>query len=366
MKEGERKESRMPAPIHLVPLEPFLLHASSMVRDSVGFHFYESWSAEEELAPLVLEACRRYGEEASLNLLSFGCRFPLSSRGLVEALRAVARSRPPFVEQWVSLAPLSLTRGRAELLRSVLSRRAIARLERRTLFHRETTTELWRRLDGLCRKLDARAVEPGERDEIDDLLEALSALERRDGVAKRVLALQESASYLRWALVELSGVMRLSELGENLVDLLETGEDGIARAAAQALARVGSTPVVSSIGARYAGGSRRFRRFALSVLKAIKVEASAALLADLAEDESDPALRGRVFDALRFQFSDRSEELLRRELEHPSSWMISGEIGKALYVFAALKGGPASSPLSPPLSEESEIYFHLPFAESDE
>jgi hypothetical protein len=333
-----------------------------MVRDSVGFHFYQSWSAEEELAPLVLEACRRYGEEASLNLLSFGCRFPLSSRGLVEALGALARSRPPFVEQWVSLAPLALTRGRAELLRSVLSRRAIERLERRTYFHRETRTELWRRLDGLCRKLDARAVEPGERDEIDDLLEALSALERRESVAKTVLTLEESASHLRWALVELSGVMRLSELGDALVDLLETREGAIARTAVQALARIGSTAVISSIRARYPGGRRRFRRLALALLKAIPIEASGSLLADLLESESDPALRGRILDALRFHFRDRSEELLRREIEHRSSWMIPGEIEKALYVFAALRGSPAS----PPLSEEPEIYFHIPFAETEE
>ena len=345
----------------LARLEPFLLHASSMVRDSVGFHFYESWSAEEELAPLVLEACHRYGEEASLNLLSFGCRFPLSSRGLVEALRALTGSRPPFVEQWVSLAPLSLTRGRAELLRSVLSRRAIARLERRTYFHRETTTELWRRLDGLCRKLDARAVAPGERDEIDDLLEALSALERRESVAEKVLTLEESPSHLRWALVELSGVMRLSELGGRLVDLLD-GEDAIARAAVEALARIGSAAVVSSVGARYASSSPRFRRLALSVLKAIKLDSSGALLRELVESESDPALRGRIFDALRFQFTAESETLLRRELERPSSWMIPEEIRKALYVFSQLRGPEGVLEYV----EDQEIYFHIPFAPADE
>ena len=227
-------------------------------------------------------------------------------------------------------------------------------------FHHETTTELWRRLDGLCRKLDSRAVEPGERDEIDDLLEALAALERRENVATKVLALEESASHVRWALVELSGAMKLSELGGSLVDLLGSGEEAFARAAVQALARIGSTPIVSSIGARYPGGSRRFRRFALSVLKAIKLESSAALLVELAGSESDPALRGRLFDALRFQFTERSEELLRRELESPSSWMIPDEIRKALFVFAELRGVGAAP------QEEREIYFHIPFVWTDE
>ncbi len=345
----------------LVRFEPFLLHESPLVRDSVGFRFFESWSAEEELAPLVLEACHRYGEEATLNLLSFGCRFPLSARSLLEALRALTGSRPPFVEQWLSRAPLSLVKGRAELLRSVLSRRAITRLERRASFHRETTTELWRRLDGLCRKLDsAPAPAPGARDEVDDLLEALAAAEHRDDVAARVLDLEESASHLQWALVELSGVMRLSEIVSVLVDLLGNGDDLIAQAAVEALARIGASSVVSFISTRYADGSRRFRRFALSALKAIPIGAAEALLSDLAESESHPALRGRIFDALRFQFTTRSEALLRRELERSSSWIPRGEIAKALFVAAELRGA-RPAPL-----DESDITFHIPFACPDE
>lgn len=345
----------------LARLEPFLLHERSMVRDSVGFHFFESWPDREELAPLVLEACGRYGEEATLNLLSFGCRFPLSSRSLLEALRVLTRSRPPFVEQWVAMAPLALVKGRADLLRSVLSPRAIARLDRRTSFHRETTTELWRRLEGICRKLDFGSAERGEHDEIDDLLEALSAVESRENVAVRILALEEIASsHLRWALVSMAGVMRLPELGEVLVGLLGAADESVARAAAEALARIGSPSTVSAIEARYSGGTRRFRRFALSALKAMKLASSESLLREFATSESDPALRGRIFDALRFHFTKESEELLRKELERPTSWMIPDEIRKALIVFAELRGI-ATAPL-----EEGEIYFHIPFVWKDE
>jgi hypothetical protein len=341
-------------------LEPFLLHENSMVRDSVGFHYFESWPRDEELALLVLEACRRYGEEACLNLLSFGCRFPLSARSLLEALRMLSESRPPFVEHWVSQAPLPLVKGRAELVRSVLSRRALTRLERRARFHQATATELWRRLDGLCRRFASRAFEPGEREEVEDLLEALAEIEIRESVKESVLALEESASHLRWALVELSGVMKLSELGECLVELLESHDDATPRVAAEALARIGSESIVSAIGARYPSGRRRFRTFALPVLKAVKLDSSGALLADLAEIESDPALRGRIFDALRFHFTARSESLLRRELERPSSWMMGEEIRKALLVFAEIRGAGTTT------LEESEIYFHIPFDSTEE
>lgn len=343
----------MPLPARL---EPFLLHESSMVRDSVGFHFFESWPPQEELAPLVLKAESRYGEEATLNLLSFGCRFPLSTRSLLEALRALTRSRPPFVEHWVAMAPLPLVKGSSDLLRSVLSPRAMARLERRRSFHQETTTELWRRLEGLCRKLDVQPVERGENDEIDDLVEALAVLEHRENVADKILAIQEVASsHLRWALVEMAGVMGLSELDERLVSLLGATDEAVARGAAGALARIGSTSVVSTIGDRYPGASRRFRRFALSVLKAVKLDSSEGLLRELAERERDPALRGRIFDGLRFHFTEGSESLLKRELERPSSHMIPEEIRKALHVFAALRGERGETPYL----GDREIYFHL-------
>jgi hypothetical protein len=343
-----------------VQLEPFLLHGSPLVRDSVGFRFFESWSREEELAPLVLEACRRYGEEATLNLLSFGCRFRLSAEGLLESLRVLTESRPPFVELWVSLAPLSLVKNRAELLRSVLSERASSRLLRRGRFHRETATELWRRLDALCGKLASRGAAPGERDEIDDLLEALAVVEHPESVAEKLLDPEGAARPTQWALVELAGVMRLKELSESLVGFLGSGEDAVARASVEALARIGSASVVASIASRYAESTRDFKRFALSALKAIEHDAAGALLSDLAETESHPALLGRIFDALRFHFTGRSEALLRRELERQVSWMIPEEIAKALYVFRELRGASSVPP------GESDVYFHIPFAWDEE
>jgi hypothetical protein len=180
-------------------------------------------------------------------------------------------------------------------------------------------------------------------------------------VASKVLAIGESASHLRWALVELSGVMSLSELGGALVDLLGAEEEAIARAAVDALARIGSTSVVSSIGTRYSSGSRGFRRFALSVLKAIKHDTSEALLCELAESERDPALRGRIFDGLRFHFTERSEMLLRDELTNTSSWIPPEEIQKALHVFSQLRGEGAG--LDP---GDGEICFRIPFAPMNE
>jgi hypothetical protein len=97
-----------------------------MVRDSVIP--FRVWSTEV-IRPTSPRGPPALREEASLNLLSFGCRFPLVAK-LVEASER-SPSRPPPVEQWVSMAA-SVKDGRNSEERSLP--RAIARLERRTHF----------------------------------------------------------------------------------------------------------------------------------------------------------------------------------------------------------------------------------------
>jgi hypothetical protein len=355
----------------LPPLQPFLLHEDSMVRDSVGFRFFESWSKDTGLVPLVLEACRTYGEEDTLNLLSFACRFRLDTRGLVESFRALALSHPPFVEQWVASAPLDLVSSRAELTRSLLSTRARARLSRRGTFHHMKPPELWRRLEAVSGRMDERVSEPGDWDEVEDLTEALSVVERRERVLELVSTSRALPSaHFRWAIVDLAGAMELEGAVESLVSLLGEKDDGLGRAAVEALVRISakgssSNQCVRRIGDRYPGGSRRFRRFALAALKAIQSEESRALLFTLADSEEDPALRGRIYDGLRFHFSDEAEALLRRELESPTSWMIPEEIQKALSVSSYIRGetDPAVERWRRELEArgDGEIYFHIPF-----
>ena len=69
--------------VDLVPneeLKQFLLHENIMVRESVAFYLFESWSPDDALIPLVLEGCRRYGEESSFATLGFASLFFLKTR----------------------------------------------------------------------------------------------------------------------------------------------------------------------------------------------------------------------------------------------------------------------------------------------
>lgn len=347
-------------------LKPFLLHDDVLVRDSVAFQFFESWSNDGELAPLSLRACHQFGEEACLNLLSFGCRFPLSSQGLVEALQSLAESHPPFVEQWVSLAPLELVDAKADLVGAVVSFRTRTRLQRRASFRRTTPVELWRRLSSLCRKLDARTAGPRDWDEREDLIEALVSVERNEVLAERATALGGVESpHFRRALVELNAHANSPDRSTRLLDLLDSADEGIARAAARVLTRISEPATVRELRQRYEKSSRRFQRFALRVLSARRLRESETALHQLLEVEEDSAHRGRIFDGLRFHFSEESATLLRRELGNKTSAMLPKEIRKALYVSDCIHGLEVSSwrdyRAELDARGEAEVYFHIPF-----
>ena len=101
------KTSSQPKPIPSDELKQFLLHRDIMVRESVAFYLFESWSPDDDLIPLVLEACRRYGEEASFGTLSLARRFNWSTRALLDAVQELERSHPPHVEEALARAPLA-------------------------------------------------------------------------------------------------------------------------------------------------------------------------------------------------------------------------------------------------------------------
>ena len=116
-------------PIPNEALKGFLLHEEPLVRDLVTYYFHESWSLDEGLIPLVLEAYRRFGEEAAYFSLGHARRFPLNTSSLLESALELERSQPPCVEDWLARAPLPLVESHEDLLRSVLSFSVRARVE---------------------------------------------------------------------------------------------------------------------------------------------------------------------------------------------------------------------------------------------
>ena len=364
----QRLEPR-PDPIPNERLKGFLLHDDPLVRETITFYFHESWSEDEDLAPLLLEACRQHGEEATLPMLGLGTRFPLSEEGLLEAVSELERSQPPFVERWLARAPLELIARYEDRLRGVLSSTAAARIERRQILRDTPTKDLWRMLAAGAPHLDSeRGEDDGPWLELDDLLEALSRRQMRPAAVERLLAIGRlSSSAHKRSLVELAGTMQLHEVTRLLVDLLGDPDDALAEAAAESIGRLQTLAGVRRIEEHYPERPWAFRLYAIGALQAIKSPCSEAALRALLEAEDEPALRGRIFDALRFHFTAEAAELIRNEIREPTSWMMAGELQKALFVNAQILGrkDPEAEALRRELDRAGDdgIFFHVPVME---
>ena len=229
--------------VNLVPneeLRQFLLHDDIMVRESVAFYLFESWSPDDALIPRVLEGCRRYGEESSFNLLGFARRFRFSTGALLDAVQELERSQPPHVEEGLGRAPLGLIQSHEDLLRTVLSLNTMARIERRRAFAGMSTTGLWRRLTATAHRFDAQGSDREEQHELEDVKEALATRETQPAVLEKVRELDQLPGHcLKTCLIELAGAMRLHEFTRVLVERLgDPDDDELAEAAAASLARL--------------------------------------------------------------------------------------------------------------------------------
>ncbi len=357
------QQQRNPVPNEA--LKRFLLHEEPLVRDLVTFYFHECWSLDEGLIPLVLEGCRRFGEEASFFSLGHATRFPLNTCSLLESVAELERSQPPFVEEWLARAPLPLVESHEDILRNVLSFSAQARVERRRSLRQISTSELWQKLALLASHWEKSDFELDDWQQFEDLLEALATRETRQAVVEKFQELDRLKGFLmRRALIGLAGSMQLYEVTRPLVDLLGDKRDELAEAASEALGRLGSPACLRLLDARYREGSFGFRLYAIGALQTMKFPSSETQLRGLVDVEENPALRGRIFDALRFHFTEAAGAMMRSELREPTSWMLPEELEKALFVHARILGRTDNE--ADRLRQEmgndwdSGIFFHIP------
>lgn len=320
-------------------LKRFLLHDDILVRESVGFYLYESWSPDEDLIPLVLEGCRRFGEEASFATLGFASRFRWSTGALLDAVQELERSQPPHVEALLGTAPLAVVQSHEDLLRAVVSMPTWARIERRRAFTELSTMALWIRLTEAAHRSDLHGASREEQHVLEDLMEALARRETRQATLEKVDELDALPGYrLKHCLIELAGAMRLHEHTNSLIERFEHDDDELAAAAAAAVARMAAPWAVHRIRELYHHRSWSFRLYALCALQPIKTAEVETTLRAFLEVEDDPAIRGRIFDALRFHFTEDVAILMREELRASSSWMLDEELKKALWVNAQVLG----------------------------
>src|SRR5207248_2112248 len=129
-------------------LKPFLIHEDRYLRRAAADYFADCWSPDEDLIPLVLDACRRYGEADNLRALSFASRFRLTDAGAAQLLEYVPRaadaSAISFLNDALARAPVDLPGDVAASLRTTanVSPETISRWERRRELAARSSEEL--------------------------------------------------------------------------------------------------------------------------------------------------------------------------------------------------------------------------------
>ncbi|MBI3759332.1 MAG: hypothetical protein HY269_06210, partial [Deltaproteobacteria bacterium] len=73
-------------------IKPYLLHEDRWLRVAAVHYFYESWSRDADLVPMVLAGCERFGLVESVPLLSCCRRFPLTESAFQAALALLAET----------------------------------------------------------------------------------------------------------------------------------------------------------------------------------------------------------------------------------------------------------------------------------
>lgn len=304
-------------------LKPFLIHADSDVRDAVAAYFSDSWSQDEDVLLLVLDAFERYGPPATRHMLAVAPRLPVNQESLDRLLTSLAACGDPGaildLNAILRHAPVPLFEANDGAIREAAGVRpeTIDRLERRRGLAAESGADLWRMLREFSdRNRGARYVGDIDHDHADDLVEAVGRCDVPD--TREVCSLLSSpeveGEWLEVFLADLAGVRRMPEAVPHLVSKFHIDTDYLLERASEALARIGDPAAARLVRAEFPGSTWSFRLYASGMLKALNHEETESVVLDLLEVEDDSTIRTELCHALCRLFSRKGIDVVLREI----------------------------------------------------
>lgn len=301
----------------------FLGHAEEAVRDAAVEYLGEGWARDPDIAPRILAAASRHGDDACLASIGWLGRFAWTVQTCDEAIeRLVVCTTRDAAYAWQRAlveAPAELLRAREALIGATpqIAPEFVERIRRRVALLDRSPASLWEELRGCCAGLDAGEI--SSRDGVTiatDLVEAIGADESVDRamVLDLLGSAEVSESWLGILLVALAGRLGLREAVPLLVDKLHDQADFLTETTMRALARIGDPATALRIAASYADGDWSFRLSCSRVLGLIKHPECEQALLDLLPLESDPTLRTSLCSSLCGLMSLRGIDVVRREI----------------------------------------------------
>ncbi len=195
--------------------------------------------------------------------------------------------RPAWVAAWVLSAPQSLLAANPAWTKDCGDADVRARMEARLQWQSLRPDELWSRLE---------ATSSGS-EEMHDLLRVLA--QHDEFAVPRIMAiLRQSESSMTVRAIELAGLAHTGSAVPSLIDRLGSTDRAVVAASVEALARIGTAGVVTTIEPRSDRGSVQFRLAAADCLARFRVPSAEGALVRLLLEEDDPGVRGRLCWAL--------------------------------------------------------------------
>jgi hypothetical protein len=327
-------------------IKPFLLHEDTIVRQTVASYFRESFGQETELIPLVVKACKKYGEKGNFASLEASRRFPQSYLTVSSVLGLLERTEHE--------ASVHLLNDILAAMNAPVFFLCQAKLRDARHVFPFTLNVLHQRL-GIWNRPPRRLVAAFERfvEEVRDELcpDCINQTYGGDLVDALVHHFEPSSKILidRLAycssrrdcgalfVIDLLGKRRIRRSIPAIIECFNLDSDHFAERATEALIRIGEVEAIQILRARMPQEDENFRYHAAMALAGFKHPESEKLLLELLETEENSRLRTRYCEGLCSHFSIKGEPFIRRQIEPAGS--VDGTCLKAgLLVSSIIRG----------------------------
>ena len=310
-------------------LKPYLLHEDEPVRNVVVEYFADSWCRDEDIVPMIIQACDRFGEEENIRGLNACRRFPIAEQpflDLVARLSSVTEmtgvagvNASSHLNRAIATAPVGLLiQHETAILESARqTKETMDFIQHRREFAGWSAQQVWEELQAYARRSEEKKyVNDIDHVYVDALIEALAPCDVPDTETLCTLLKlpDDECGWLEIFLIDLAGERRVHETISILVDKFRIDTDYMLERCSEALAKIGDPEAVRLIRNAFPNESWSYRLYTSSLLGKVKVEESEDAIIALLESESDATIRTNMCFGLCKLFSRRGVDVVRQEI----------------------------------------------------
>ena len=280
-------------------VKPFICNEEKIVREHAVNYLANSFNHDDDIMPLVIESCNKFGEKENGSLLSMAKHFTQSETGLRTILEWLEKTNcintVYIYNGIISQADLDLLKP---LIPEIYKYKNISDttedvIKRRLSFADCSTLVLWDELFDYCNEIKHKRL-----DQIyyPHGLHIIEALAKRDDLPVEELLeyLEDDKNFYRYDelyMTILAGEVQLEETIPILFEKLRLEADLICEEAANALIKIGTENVIRQLKDIFLDEGKNFRLFGAHIFGDIKMPLAESTLLDTLPVEKDKEIK---------------------------------------------------------------------------